>query len=40
MRRRRSSTRLAARMEALAKTYAELSATYQAQKGNADIPLS
>ena len=31
--------RLTARMEALSKIYAELSATYQAQKGRADIPL-
>jgi tRNA(Arg) A34 adenosine deaminase TadA len=31
--------RLAARMEALSKIYAELSATYQAQKGKANIPL-
>lgn len=31
--------RLAARMERLSKIYAELSATYQAQKGKADIPL-
>lgn len=31
---------LAVRMEALSKIYAELSATYQAQKGNTDIPLS
>ena len=31
---------LAARMEALSKIYAELSATYQAHKGETDIPLS
>ncbi len=32
--------RLTARMEKLAKTYAELSVIYQALKGTADIPLS
>lgn len=32
--------KLAARIDALGKTYAELSATYQAHKGGADIPLS
>ncbi len=35
----RDRARLAARIEALSKTYADLSATYQAQKGLADIPL-
>ena len=39
-RRRRSARDLSARMDGLAKTYAALSATYQAQKGDADIPLS
>jgi len=32
--------KLSARIDALNKTYAELSAAYQAQKGGADIPLS
>lgn len=32
--------KLSARIDALNKTYAELSVTYQAHKGNADIPLS
>ena len=36
----RERTALTARMDALAKIYAELSAAYQAQKGRADIPLS
>jgi tRNA(Arg) A34 adenosine deaminase TadA len=36
----RERTRLAARIDALEKTYAELSAIYQAQKHRADIPLS
>jgi tRNA(Arg) A34 adenosine deaminase TadA len=33
-------TELSARIEALAKTYSDLSAIYQARKGKADIPLS